>query len=539
MTHPAQDRLGKYQVLEVVASGPVTEVYKARLDGIAGFSRLFAIKRVRAELSGHAELVAGLEARARAAADLSHGNVVQLLDLGRVDDRLHVVLEWVEGWSLTDVLARARAEDTPVPVAHVAWIGLQVLKALAYAHERSGDADGLHGAVCTDNVLIGRGGQVKLGDFGLARATDDLARAHPELAPVRTDRATPETLRGEPPSTSTDLFGVAVVLYTALTGHHPFPDADAITQGRFTPIAELRGGVPLSLVDLVTSALSPAPDQRPASATTMADVMQAVLHDEGDVFTQETLSSWVRTLFGEEVTSPGTRRRIVGELGDDLLEAAEDDTPVTEPTDPQPLPVHPTSAHPRIAEDDEEAKTAVGEVVPAASPKAGPAWEDSGATVVDEAMAAKLLEVQQGRASSEPTVIRAGMLDGLELPPPPPHPARLWFGGAGVALVVLLVGAVLGAAATALYGEQAGLQVNPPVLEVRATQLPGVQVQVDGADVSGPTTLTPGTHTVHVRWDDHPPLDTEVSLVHGEFRVMVVEPVQVPGDATTAADPSP
>ena len=106
--------IGKYQILERVATGDAAEIFKARLDGIAGFRRLFAIKRVRPNLARNASYAQMIEEEARIAGMLNHGNIVQLLDLGRDGGALYLVMEFVDGWSLNQILELARSASTPL-----------------------------------------------------------------------------------------------------------------------------------------------------------------------------------------------------------------------------------------------------------------------------------------------------------------------------------------------------------------------------------------------------------------------------------------
>ena len=183
---PEVSTIGKYRVLERIATGDLAEIYKARLEGIAGFRRLFAIKRVRPHLARLDTYAAMIEEESRIAGLLSHGNIVQLLDLGREDGVLYLVMEYVDGWDLGKVLERCKELEEPAPMDQAVWIGLQLLKGLEYAHNRevirNGEKVGLdlvHRDVSPSNILLSRQGDVKLTDFGIARASLKMMQTHP------------------------------------------------------------------------------------------------------------------------------------------------------------------------------------------------------------------------------------------------------------------------------------------------------------------------------------------------------------------------
>jgi hypothetical protein len=550
-------RLGKYRVLEAVARGPIAEVLKARLEGIAGFSRLYAVKRVHEAIAADPGRLARIEAEARRAAALSHGNVVQLLDLGRDDDgRPYLVLEWVDGWSLAAVLARAREVGTPLPVEQTAWIALQVLNALEVAHghrEAQGgvevDAPLLHGALGPDDVLLSRGGEVKVSDFGLAHVATVLAAAEPGLVPG----ARPAS----EPSIQGDLRAVAALVRACLT----LSDEPASLVAR--------GDVPARLAAAVDALLGvEGADGAPATAPIFKLAMVDALH--GRVFTQEALSSWVKALFGlgdavaDELRLDDEPREdlLDDELGLDLdlpdLPAKDDWTAPDEAAedgrtqhdghddgrtlaqvahDPAGPPARP-SATASVA-----ARTSVGGTgslrtgvlrglgTPPATPveeeEAEP-WEEPAPAVVDPDLAARLAELRRARPARPPGAWSAPTDE------PAPPPARGWVGGAVAAVVLVALGAGLGGVAAGAYGRSLGLTVPAPVLDVHVPSGVAARVHVDGAPVSGPARLVAGSHEVRVEVQGADAWTFDLGLQDGEYRVIVID---APRPTVAAATP--
>lgn len=536
-------RLGKYMVLERVAEGPLTEVLRARLDGIAGFSRIFAIKRLRPEIARHSDAQALVEARAREAAVLSHGNIVQLLDLSRENGLPYVVLEWVDGWSLTTLLARADELNVSMPVGHATWIGLQVLKALEYAHHREIVRDGapvvlrmVHGAVGTDDVLISRGGEVKLTDFGLARATDEVSALDPTLIPAHPERRAPELATSPEPTLAADLWGAARVVRACLV-------SSTLDDLPFKPLGELRPDVPEALCKTLDAALSVDPADRPANATEMKDAFTDLLHDLGDVTDADALLRWITDTGLPPLPS----------VADDLPDA---DLPLSDQTDesesgargPEDENTSPVSMDEHIMLD-EDARTQVQSAVkPLAKAPVTPTWDENGATQVNPELARKLSELREQRGvgfegGADATRMRTtpGDLDlGQPVDDSPPAQAA-WRSGVWIGVVTLCVGVLLGGVGAALWGRSAGITVNDPMLDVRTAPDVQMTVTVDGNTIQGPTALTPGAHQLRVDVAGAQPWLVDLTLVAGEYRLVMVEAnrVTVTPPPTDAVAPSP
>ena len=161
MAKPAAQTFGKYQILERIATGGMAEIYKARLEGIGGFQRTFAIKRILPHLSANQDYIAMLVDEAKVAGLLSHANIVQILDLGQVDQIWYIAMEHVEGRDLGGVLKRARERGLVLPVPHAAFITIELLKGLEYAHQRQVMRGGravplniIHRDISPPNVLL-------------------------------------------------------------------------------------------------------------------------------------------------------------------------------------------------------------------------------------------------------------------------------------------------------------------------------------------------------------------------------------------------
>ena len=311
------------RVLRRVAVGGTAEIYEARLDGIGGFQRTFAIKRILPHLSERPEFIDMLVEEAKIAGLLSHANIVQIMDLGQEDGSCFIAMEYVGGPDLGQVLKRCAQKGITLPVPHAVFIVVEMLKALEYAHTRQVVRDGdllpldvVHRDISPPNILLSLQGEVKLTDFGIAKASVNALETVSGVIKGRFDYMSPEQSAGDPVDPRTDLFATGVVLYQMLTGTHPFTRAsepatlDAIRAGDFTPPSALNPDVPHALEQVIAKALSVDPDDRWPDATSVKDVLDQFFHEAGFIFTHSTLAAFLRGLFPEFNTKPAPRPSI-------------------------------------------------------------------------------------------------------------------------------------------------------------------------------------------------------------------------------------
>lgn len=280
---------GKYELVERAGEGGMAVVWRAVMHGAAGFSRPVALKQMKAELREQERQVAMFVEEARLGSCLLHPNIVQVLDFVDDEDGSYwLVTEWVEGLDFASLLRHyhVRRERIPWPLA--AMVGIGALRGLAAAHERHA-ADGtpvpvVHRDVSPQNILLGTGGAVKLSDFGLARARDRTSvLTTPGFIKGKLGYLAPELVGGAQASPHSDLFSLGSVLWEALSGHPLFTGKNdrevlrAIHRGQVPAVSSERDGLPKLLVYTVSRALSRQPSERHASASAMAQDLEAAL----------------------------------------------------------------------------------------------------------------------------------------------------------------------------------------------------------------------------------------------------------------------
>ncbi len=256
---------GRYELGALLGRGGMGEVREG-LDNRLG--RAVAVKLLRADLAAEPELRRRFEVEARAAAGLSHPNVVAVYDTGEHDGVPYLVMELLGGRTLADEIAAG-----PLEPERVEQLARQVLAALDAAHR----AGVVHRDVKPGNLLLAGDSSVKVGDFGIAKAAEGLGPDVTVTGQVLGTPAylAPERLQGQTATARSDLFSLGVVLYEALTGVKPFDGAtpwgvaQAVVNGQHRPLDEVAPGVPPRLVETVERAMRKDPEERFASATAM------------------------------------------------------------------------------------------------------------------------------------------------------------------------------------------------------------------------------------------------------------------------------
>ena len=323
---------GKYQILEKIASGATAEIYKARMEGIGGFARSFAIKRIRPDLSRNRDYIELLVDEAKVAGLLSHANIVQILDLGEVDGLYFLAMEYVDGRDLGSVLGRCKDKGITLPVPHAVFALIEMLKGLEYAHQRQimrGNRpvplNVIHRDISPSNVLVSFQGEVKLTDFGIARANVKAMATVPGVIRGRFDYMSPEQASGRDIDQRSDIFSAGTLLYEMVCGVHPFRkpgDVDtleAIKHCRYEPPSFANPDVPYGLEIILDQAMAQDPEERFHSSTAFKEALSNFFHDAGFIFTHSTLAAFLKGLFPEV----GRKRRAVTQPDDDATRPLE------------------------------------------------------------------------------------------------------------------------------------------------------------------------------------------------------------------------
>ena len=278
---------GPYTLLRRLASGGMAEVYLARTAGAAGFEKLVAIKRIHPHHAADAGFGSMLLDEAKLSVALSHRNIVQTLDLGCVDGAYVLVMEHVEGYDAHHVLDTLRRAGRLLPVDLAAHVIAEVCRGLDYAHghrDEQGEPAGIvHRDVSPQNVLLSFAGEVKIADFGIAKANS--RQSDPESGVIKGKYfyMSPEQAWAEPLDHRSDIFSAGVVLWELLVGErlhersHIQSLLDAVRRAEVPAPSSRRDEVPEELDAIVARATATNPARRYADAGAMADALLAYL----------------------------------------------------------------------------------------------------------------------------------------------------------------------------------------------------------------------------------------------------------------------
>jgi serine/threonine protein kinase len=313
---------GRYVLFDFVGKGGMAEIYLARQMMQLGGSRLCVVKQILRGLAGDSTFSEMLVREAKLAARLSHANVVQVLDLGREDDRLFIAMEYVEGFDLNDLLGRCSRARVPLPFELSVHVVREALRGLDYAHRRRSDEGDVLGIVHRDvspsNLLLSFDGEVKVCDFGIARANDALEG---DCTPHEIDEAlrgkagymSPEHARSQPVDARADVFAIGIVLWELVAGKRMYKAGEGrgslLEQARRAEVPELpERGLPeeAALRAIVGKALATDRDARYPSAAAMLRDLDEYAARAKLMTSALQLGDWLATTFGAEIVS---RRR--------------------------------------------------------------------------------------------------------------------------------------------------------------------------------------------------------------------------------------
>jgi serine/threonine-protein kinase len=311
---------GRYKAIRKIADGGTAEVFLAEQVGAAGFRRLVVLKRIREALYADVEFRRLLVEEAHIAMGLHHSNLVEVLDLGDSRGRYFLVLELVDGWTLQQLLERAAAAKVPVPPQLALYACAEVCRALAYAHNRTRGGVPLnivHRDVCPNNVLVSETGEVKLTDFGIAKARTRTRQSEVGTAAGKPSYMSPEQASGEALDARSDLFSVGTLLYYLLTAQLPFRAPNdrelmiRVASGEFVSPAKVNASLPKGVVKLVLKAMQRLVSARFQSAQEMLTAVEKVQREELAPFGRSELEAWLRALTKADGRVPVTRESMV------------------------------------------------------------------------------------------------------------------------------------------------------------------------------------------------------------------------------------
>ncbi|HWO19169.1 MAG TPA: protein kinase [Kofleriaceae bacterium] len=322
-------RLGKYEILALLALGGTAEIYLARIGGAAGFEKYVVVKCLHDHLADDAEFVKMFLDEARLAAHLDHSNIVQTMELGEHEHRYFMVMEFLAGLSLAMMVRRAseRLPGGRIPVPLVMNIIAQACAGLHYAHERVVNGKPLnivHRDISPQNLVVSFEGVVKVVDFGIAKA---------ELRETRTQSGTikgkfaymsPEQCIATNVDRRTDVFALGVIAHELVTGRRlfkkpsPYETYQAVIECAVEPPSRIDPSIDPAIDPIIMRAVAKEKERRYATAEELGDSILRYLHQRGISSGPADVSRFFDSVFGQEIEEHGARMRelISGRVAD-------------------------------------------------------------------------------------------------------------------------------------------------------------------------------------------------------------------------------
>ncbi len=304
-------RFGKYTLIDRIAVGGMAEIFLARQAGLEGFEKTIVIKRIRPHLSKQPNFVKMFLNEAKLAAQLNHPNIVQIYDLGKISESYFIAMEYVFGRDMRRIIPKADTLGIPFPMVYALKIASSVCEGLYYAHQKVdmyGNALNIvHRDVTPENIFVSFDGTVKVLDFGIAKAANQIEQTRAGEIKGKLSYMSPEQCMGKPLDSRSDLFSLGTVLYEWLTGFKLFTgDSEvailkSITEGKIYAPSYFKADIPEAVEAILMRALDKDRDKRYQSAWEMQYDLDQFLSQYEFTPSNIHLSNFLKQLFNDEL----------------------------------------------------------------------------------------------------------------------------------------------------------------------------------------------------------------------------------------------
>ncbi len=461
----------RYRIERYLTEGGMGAIYIGKKLGPGGFEKEVVLKQLLPEYTSRPEFRDLFFREAKISATLDHANIVHTFDLVESDESLFIVMEYVRGTDLRTIVRRAKLRRRELAPGAALHITLEVLAGLAYAHMRKSTEGApmaiIHRDVSPSNILCSAQGEVKLSDFGIAKAATHSSLFYRVRGKV--GYMSPEQARNEAIDHRTDLYSVAVCLYEALTAERLFvgdlsTPADVLYGQAIVPPSQKRKILPRALDAVLATALAPKPEDRYQDAVAFAEALRQVAHRHGLGFSAPQLAEHLRHILGRNPeqwlsddkagpTGDPSTQKIAKELegkeaksigvvmdGSNLyvVEGGDVVSPRSAPVSSSKSKSDPQRKLPaRLGADEEESDDTTRRVAdPVAAAEAAASGDpmipideddegdDDAPTRTFEPGEFRLAGALDPDSFTPPPPARSGSLPGKNVPPPPARPAR-------------------------------------------------------------------------------------------------------------------
>ena len=512
-------RYGPYLLLDRINVGGMAEVFRGKTAGVEGFERLVALKRILPNIAADPDFVEMFVEEAKLVVQLQHANIAQVYDLGRAEGTYYIAMEYVSGTDLRSMWDRARGRNRLLPIAMSCYIMQRVCEGLDAAHRKK-DNDGseislVHRDVSPQNILVSYEGEVKLIDFGIARAANRVSKTQAGVLKGKFGYMSPEQVRGIELDNRSDIFACGVVLYELLVGDRlflgesDFSTLEKVRNVEMVPPTRLNKSLSPHLERIVMKALAKNREDRYRWANEMAEDLQRYLFATNQPFSRTDMQRYMQQHFRTEMSQERERVERYKAIPFSRFDAEES-----------------TQEHP-VADMPTGTLSALDPIeTPVAAPRLPPELER-------QAQGPPTLGPP---AATAPPIAR--IVPGAPVMPPPRPSLPTWAAALIGALTVLLLGVGGLLAYTIFAGETA-----PGVLEIQTTPA-DVELLLNGKLVAHRTPFTledlsPDTYVLTARGEGFEEAVRAVRLQAGERRLVTIDLDRKPGTASVIVRTNP
>ncbi len=302
---------GKYLLLDRISVGGMAEVFKAKSYGVEGFEKVIAIKRILPSMGEDRDFIKMFIDEAKIVGQLAHANICQIFELGRTDGAHFIAMEYIWGKDLLQIQNRLRKLKQQMPAAMACFLVAKICEGLDYAHKKR-DALGrpleiVHRDCSPQNILISYEGEVKLIDFGIAKAASRSSKTQAGVLKGKFGYMSPEQVRGLPLDRRSDLFSVGTILYECLTGDRlfvgetDFSTLEKVRNVDVPPPRSINPAIPEEVERIIMKSLARDAEDRYQWGSEMAADLQRYLMSQEQVFTAKSLATWLKEAFSPEL----------------------------------------------------------------------------------------------------------------------------------------------------------------------------------------------------------------------------------------------
>jgi tetratricopeptide (TPR) repeat protein len=305
-------KFGKYLLLDRIAVGGMAELYRAMMTGAEGFEKLIAIKKLLSHLTAQENLVNAFVGEAKLAALLQHQNIVQIYDFGSMDGDYFIAMEHLFGKDLRLIADKSEEKGRPLGLEYVLYIATRICEGLDYAHHLK-DLEGnplhiIHRDISPPNIFITYEGEVKIVDFGIAKAATQNTETVEGVIKGKVSYMSPEQASGESIDQRSDIFSTGILIYEMLTGKRmfegePLQILPKVCEAEFEPLDQVVKDLPPELYEILRRALAKDLEQRYQSSGDMLSDLEECMHKNDLRATARGLSQYMRALFEEEIAA--------------------------------------------------------------------------------------------------------------------------------------------------------------------------------------------------------------------------------------------